>query len=228
MREPSLRRRIRLGVTARTATVAAAAAALALGCGTWLVLDALKSPPLEIDGYVLSTPRDLPAVELADEHGAPFRRHDFVGHWSFLYFGYTYCPDVCPLTLVELTKVKLDLAAKGFAEPSTYYFVSVDPGRDTPARLREYVSYFDPELRGLTGSATALAALAQTTDTVFDASDDSRGEDSTGDTYLVSHSSNVVLLDPNGRVHAVFAPPHDPAKLTGDFTKIVERYEALR
>jgi len=223
MREPSLRRRIRLGVTARTATVAAAAAALALGFGTWLVLDALKSPPLEIDGYVLSTPRDLPAVELADEHGAPFRRHDFVGHWSFLYFGYTYCPDVCPLTLVELTKVKLDLAAKGFAEPSTYYFVSVDPGRDTPARLREYVSYFDPELRGLTGSATALAALAQTTDTVFDVPDDSAG-----DNYLVSHSSTVVLLDPNGRVHAVFAAPHDAPRLAGDFIQIVERYKGSR
>jgi len=210
-------------VTARTATVAAAVAALALGLGTWLVLDAFKSPPLEIGGYVLATPRDLPAVELVDERGEAFRPHDFVGHWSFLYFGYTYCPDVCPLTLVELTKVKLELAASGFAEPSAYYFVSVDPGRDTPARLREYVAYFDQELRGLTGSAAALAALARATDTVFDVPDDS-----VGDNYLVSHSSNVVLLDPNGRVHAVFAAPHDPARLAGDFTKIVERYDGPR
>ena len=131
----------------------------------------------------------------------------------------------CPLTLVELTKVKHELAADGFAEPSAYYFVSVDPRRDTPARLREYVAYFDQELRGLTGSAAALAALARATDTVFDASD---GDDAAGDNYLVSHSSNVVLLDPNGRVHSVFTPPHDPAKLAGDFTKIVERYEAPR
>jgi protein SCO1/2 len=210
-------------VTPRTATVAAAAAALALGLGTWLVLDAFKAPPLEIHGYVLATPRDLPADDLVDEHGEPFRLHDFVGHWSFLYFGYTYCPDVCPLTLVELTKVKLQLAADGFAEPSAYYFVSVDPRRDTPARLREYVAYFDQELRGLTGSAAALAALARATDTVFDVPDDAAGDD-----YLVSHSSNIVLLDPNGRVHAVFAPPHEPAKLAGDLTKIVARYEAPR
>ena len=210
-------------MTARTATVAAAVAALALGLGTWLVLDAFKSPPLEIDGYVLATPRELPAVELVDERGEAFRPHDFVGHWSFLYFGYTYCPDVCPLTLVELTKVKLELAASRFAEPSAYYFVSVDPGRDTPARLREYVAYFDQELRGLTGSAAALAALARATDTVFDVPDDS-----VGDNYLVSHSSNVVLLDPNGRVHAVFAAPHDPARLGGDFTKIVDRYDGPR
>src|SRR5512139_1049697 len=114
MRAPKLRLGTRLGVTARTATAAAAVAALGLGLGTWLVLDSLNPPPLEIGGYVLATPRDLPAVELVDEHGEPFRPHDFVGHWSFLYFGYTYCPDVCPLTLVELTKVKLELAADGF------------------------------------------------------------------------------------------------------------------
>jgi len=210
-------------VKTRTATVAAGVAALALGLGTWLVRDALRSATPEIDGYVLAAPRDLPAVELVDEHAEAFRPHDFVGHWSFLYFGYTYCPDVCPLTLVELAKVKLELAADGFAEPSTFYFVSVDPARDTPARLREYVAYFDQELRGLTGSAAALAALAQATDTVFGVPDDA-----TGDNYLVSHSSNVVLLDPNGRVHAVFAPPHDPSRLAGDFAKIVERYDRQR
>ena len=210
-------------MTARTATVVAAVAALALGLGTWLVLNARKSPPLTIDGYVLATPRDLPAVELVDEHGEPFRPHDFVGRWSFLYFGYTYCPDVCPLTLVELAKVKRELAADGLSEPSAFYFVSVDPERDTPARLREYVAYFDPDLRGLTGSPAALAALAQATDTIFDVPDDSAG-----DNYLVSHSSNVVLLDPNGRVHAVFAAPRDPPRLAADFTKIAERFRGPR
>ena len=222
MREPKLRAPTRLAVTPRTATVAAAAAAFALGLGAWLVL-ARPPAPLEIGGYVLATPRDLPYVELVDEHGSPFRPQDFVGHWSFLYFGYTYCPDVCPLTLVELNKVKLELAASRFAEASAYYLVSVDPKRDTPARLAEYVTYFDPELRGLTGTPAALAALAQAADTVFDMSDDSGG-----DNYLVSHSSNVVLLDPSGRVHAVFAAPHDPSRLARDFTKVVARYNGLR
>jgi len=223
MHAPKLRLSTKLGVKARTAIVTPAAAALALGLGTWLVLDSLKPPPVEINGYVLATPRDLPAIELVDEQGEAFRPHDFVGHWSFLYFGYTYCPDVCPLTLVELTKVRLELAANGFAAPSAYYFVSVDPRRDTPARLREYVAYFDQELRGLTGSAAALAALARATDTVFDVPDYSAG-----DNYLVSHSSNVVLLDPNGHVHAVFAAPHDPPRLARDFTEIVARYHRPR
>ena len=121
-------------MSARTATVAAAVAALALGLGTWLVLNARQSPPLEIDGYVLATPRDLPPVELVDERGESFRPHGFLGHWSFLYFGYTYCPDVCPLTLVELANVKRELEADGISPPTVFYFVSVDPRRDTPAR----------------------------------------------------------------------------------------------
>jgi protein SCO1/2 len=127
------------------------------------------------------------------------------------------------LTLVELNKLRLTLAADGFTEPTTYYFVSVDPQRDTPDRLREYVAYFDPELRGLTGSAEALTALAQAADTVFDVPDDPGT-----DNYLVSHSSNVVLLDPNGRVHAVLAAPHDPARMAHDFTRIAARYNGLR
>jgi protein SCO1/2 len=207
--------------SARTVIVAAAAAAL--GLATWLLLDGRAPAPLEIRGYVLATPRALPGVELVDEHGAPFRSADFAGHWSFLYFGYTYCPDVCPLTLVELAALRQQLAAASLEAPSEFFLVSVDPKRDTPARLREYVAYFDPELRGLTGPADELAALAQATETLYEVPDE--GE---GDNYLVSHSSNVVLLDPTGRVHAVFTPPHDPTTLATDFVKVVTRYHSLR
>ena len=204
-------------------TIAVAAAALALGMAAWLVFAAREPAPPEIHGYVLATSRELPAVELLDENGAAFGPGAFAGHWSFLYFGYTYCPDVCPLTLVELAKVKQALAAGGLAQRTEYYLVSVDPERDTPARLREYVAYFDPELRGLTGSAQALAALAKATETLFDVP-----EDPEDDNYLVSHSSNVVLLDPEGRVHAIFTPPHDPSTLAVDFAKVVERYHGSR
>jgi protein SCO1/2 len=199
-----------------------ALAAAGLGIGTWLLLDARAPAPPAIGGYVLATPRALPAVELVDDGGGAFRAADFAGHWSFLYFGYTYCPDVCPLTLVELANLKKRLAADRLAARAEYYFVSVDPKRDTPARLREYVAYFDSELRGLTGSADALAALALSTETAFDTPD---GDD--GDGYLVSHSSNIVLIDPNGRVRAVFTPPHDPATLAADFTEVVARYGDL-
>ena len=196
---------------------------MALGVVTWLALAAREPALPEIGGHVLATPRELPAVDLVDERGAPFGPGSFASHWSFLYFGYTYCPDVCPLTLVELAKLKQALAAGGLAERTEYYLVSVDPKRDTPARLREYVAYFDPELRGLTGSAHALTTLAKATETVFDVPDPTDD-----DNYLVSHSSNIVLLDPDGRVHAILTPPHDPSTLAADFAKVVKRYNGLR
>jgi protein SCO1/2 len=209
---------------ARTASfAAAAAAAAALGVAAWLHLDERRRAAPEIAGYVLPASRELPAIELVDEQGAPFRSADFRGGWSFLYFGYTYCPDVCPLTLVELAAVKRQLAAGSFAESTTFYLVSVDPRRDTPARLREYVAYFDTELRGLTGTPETLAAFAAATETLFEVP-----QEPSGDNYLVSHSSNVVLLDPEGRFHAVFTPPHEPAALAADFAEVVTRYNALR
>ena len=210
-------------MTVRRLLFAAAAAAALFGVATERYLDARRDSPLEIGGYVLDRPRALPALELVDEQAAPFSPAAFAGHWSFLYFGYTYCPDVCPLTLVELADLKRQIDAERPEERVEYYFVSVDPQRDTPARLREYVAYFDPAFRGLTGTSAALVALAQATDTLFGVP-----EGQGADNYLVSHSSNLVLLDPNGEVHAVLTPPHDPARLVVDFTKVAARYLSIR
>jgi protein SCO1/2 len=190
-------------------------AAAALGAAAWLALDARTHQALEVNGYVLARPRPLPEVALIDERGASFPSSHFAGHWSFLFFGYTYCPDICPLTLVELAAVKRELAGAERPEHAEFYLVSVDPQRDTPERLREYVAYFDAAFHGLTGSEQALAALAHATETVFTIAD---GQDAQN--YLVSHSSNVVLLNPHGEVHAVFTPPHEPAQLAVDFTKV--------
>jgi protein SCO1/2 len=200
-----------------------AAGAMALGVAAWLLLAARAPAPPAIGGYLVSPPRALPAVELVDDNGAPFRTADFAGRWSFLYFGYTYCPDVCPLTLVELANLRRTLAAERVDARAEYYLVSVDPKRDTPARLREYVAYFDAELRALTGAPSDLAALARATETLFDVPEGADGEH-----YLVSHSSNVVLLDPRGRLHAVFTPPQTAGALAADFTKVVALYDGAR
>jgi protein SCO1/2 len=195
-----------------------------LGIAAWWYLGPpRREPPPEIGGYVLAEPRALPAVLLVDEPDARFQTADFAGHWSFLYFGYTFCPDVCPLALVQLANLKKLLAAELPAEQIDYYLISVDPQRDTPARLREYVAYFDPSFRGLTGATDALAQLAAATETLFVVPESQDTEQ-----YLVSHSSNVVLLNPNGDIHAVFTPPHDSARLAADFTKVVGHYSELR
>jgi protein SCO1/2 len=182
---------------------------------TWLAWRPAAAPVPEIGGYVLPEPRVLPDVELVDEHAAPFRRADFAGSWSFIYFGYTFCPDVCPLALIELATLKRKLAAELPAATIEFYLVSIDPQRDTPERLREYVNYFDPTFHGLTGSLAALQALADATSSVFFVPE---GQGS--DNYLVDHSSNVILLNPAGQLHAILTPPHTPEQLAGDFARI--------
>jgi protein SCO1/2 len=197
--------------------------AAALGAATWWYTAEHSATAPAIQGYVLARPRALPAVELVDEQGRLFAAADFMGRWSFLYFGYTYCPDVCPLTLVELAKVKEQLTGEPHGEDIEYYLVSVDPKRDTPARLREYVAYFDAAFHGLSGDDATLTALTQATETVFDVPE---GQDA--EHYLVSHSSNVVLLNPRGEVHAVFTPPHEPVRLAAEFVEIARHYAASR
>jgi len=197
--------------------IAATAAAIvggAVGRHYWQT-----EPPPKIGGYVLSEPRPLPPMAFVDEQGRAFSPADFAGHWSFLYFGYTYCPDVCPLTLVELAKVKKNLAEQLPDTPTDYYLVSVDPARDTPERLQEYVRYFDPSFHGLTASVADLKLLAEQTGSVFFVP-----EGQSADDYLVSHSSSIVLLGPDGRLVAVFTSPHEPARLAADFGRVAAYY----
>ena len=199
------------------AATAAAVVGGAVGRHYWQA-----EPPPKIGGYVLAEPKALPPVALVDEHGRAFGPADFAGRWSFLYFGYTYCPDVCPLTLVELATLKKRLAEQLPDTPTDYYLVSVDPRRDTPERLREYVTYFDASFHGLTGSIEDLKLLTQQTGSVFFVP-----EGQSEDGYLVSHSSNLALVDPEGRLAAVFTSPHEPAQLAADFSLIVA-YRARR
>ena len=197
----------------------AAVLAIAVGIGAGLWRKAAPAPPTEIGGYVLPTAKPLGAIELIDDRGAKFAAQGFSGHWSFLYFGYTYCPDVCPLTLVELAEVKKKLATRTPSAVSSVYFVSVDPQRDSPERLHEYVTYFDPDFHGLTGDIGQITALASSIGAVFFVPP---GQDEKS--YLVSHSSSIALLEPSGGLRAVFTAPHDAEQVAADFAKIYARY----
>ena len=153
---------------------------------------------------------------LVHHGGQPFTRADFRGKWTFLYFGYTYCPDVCPLTLVELDRLQKRLAEQGADGDTAYVLVSVDPQRDTPERLREYVTYFNPKFQGATGPADELSRLAKPLYVIYQ-----RGSDSGDATnYTIDHSSTISLIDPTGRPRAIFTPPQNPERMAADFLKI--------
>jgi len=167
-------------------------------------------------GYVLDAPRPLPTFELLDEQGQPFTESDFQGQWSLLYFGFTFCPDICPNSMSVMAEVKQGLD-KNPALEDHYFLVSVDPDRDTPERMAEYVAYFDPAFRGLTGTFDQLDILTQAAGAVYKVPEAPETAD-----YLVAHSSTLTLIDPQGRVHAIFTSPFDPAAIRADLARILQ------
>lgn len=201
-----------------TMIVALLAGGLALGLGWGLSEWLLRrpAPPPDIAGIYLPEAAPLPEFQLIHHSGRPFTRADFRGRWTFLYFGYSYCPDVCPLTLVELNRLQKLLAGQGADGDTAYVLVSVDPQRDTPQRLREYVTYFNPGFQGVTGAPEELNRLAKPLHVFYQ-----RGA-ATGnsDNYTVDHTSTITLIDPDGRVRAIFTPPQNPERLAADFLKI--------
>lgn len=148
---------------------------------------------------------------LVDHTGRTVTERDFAGRVMLVYFGFTYCPDVCP---TELGTIAAALDAMGpAAERVTPVFVSIDPERDTPAAMADYVSRFHPRMVGLTGSAEQVAQAARAY-RVYYAKVTPR--DSTE--YLMDHSSFIYLVGPDGRVRSLFRPETAPEAIAATVT----------
>ena len=197
--------------------------ALAFAVGTWFSTERPASTDAAerqgAAGYVLDAPRPLPEFELTDQDGQTFGPDGFTGDWSLVYFGFTYCPDICPTSLAEMARVREALERADPGLPDRYYLVSVDPRRDTPERLREYVRYFHPEFRGLTGDKEQIDRLTRAAGAVYQVPDAPPDED-----YLVAHSSTITLIDPDGRVHAIFTTPLEADPIAERVLQIVRAF----
>lgn len=194
--------------------------------GTYLALNrspTSKAADIGINGTALLAPLELEPFELIDGNEKPFAASDFRGSWSFVYFGYTFCADACPLALNELARLRRLLAVGCDGLSDRYVFVSVDPARDTPARLREYAAYFDEAIIGLSGPTAEIDKFAHRVGARYTIPD---GQDNTS--YHVDHSSTVFLIDPEGRFHATFKPPHHAAEMERDFKTVLARHTAQR
>jgi protein SCO1 len=162
---------------------------------------------MKINGlYLLDTPRSIDDFELVDHHGAPFNRARLQGKWSLVFFGFTYCPDICPTTMAFLNEFMASLEGTE-GEDTQVVMVTVDPARDTVQQLAGYVPFFNPDFIGVTGEFLDIHRFATALNTPF------RKVTGEGDNYQVDHSANIVLINPRGDYHGFFKPPLDLAKM---------------
>ena len=168
---------------------------------------------------VLGKPIDSPVFSLKDHKNRDFNAQNFKGQWTFLFFGYTRCPDICPATMNKLNDVYQDLAQQGDLNNTSFIMISVDPVRDTLKGLAEYVKYFNDKFIGVTGDEEQIGILAKKFAIMY-TKEETKKED-----YLVGHSTSILLIDPKGRQFARFSAPHNPATIVSDFRKIRKKYE---
>lgn len=143
----------------------------------------------------------VPAVSFVDQHGQPRDQSLFQGRWSLVFFGYTFCPDICPTTLADMNRVwkQLNPEVRGKLQ---LVLVSVDPQRDSVESLQPYLKYFNPEFIGLTGNPQSLPVLATALNGFY-----ARVERGDGAPYLMDHSANLALVDPQGQYRGYIEPP---------------------
>ena len=141
---------------------------------------------------------------------------DFRDKLVLVYFGYTFCPDVCPITLSKLKLVMLDLGEK--SEDVQVIFISIDPERDSYKRLKDYVPYFHPTFIGLTGSEADIAAVAKKYQTIYIKQ---KVESEAG--YLMAHTDVIILVEQNGKYRGRYKSKFDMGKLTKDINRLLEK-----
>lgn len=174
-----------------------------------------ESAAPKIDGSLLPKPRDIKPFTLEGIDGKSFTEKSLAGHWSLLFFGFANCAMVCPTTMAELTKM---YEALGKTLPQSdlpeVIFVSVDPERDSLTRLKEYVHAFNPHFTAARGEVPALKKLTDQVSVVFAKVYFRKGDDKH---YAVTHSAEIMVINPKGQLVAFLAYPHQAAKMVKDY-----------
>ncbi|MFZ5844451.1 MAG: SCO family protein [Pseudomonadota bacterium] len=202
--------------------VAVIAAAAMLGA--WLLKPVLQPKPAPVlqSAQLYPQAKVLAPFALQDQHGQPFTNERLRGKWSFVFFGYTTCPDICPTTLTVFTQLYKQLPAALQAD-TQMVFATVDPERDTVAQLQQYMPFFHADFIGLTGEPTAVDAFARSFGVAYSKIPQEGGS------YLVDHSVRVFLINPEGGRHALFAPTQgagfEAKRLLSDYQNIRAQLE---
>lgn len=204
----------------KTVFILVAIVALILGLTVNQVLSnrGQGDPTAMIDAGIilLPTSRTIPDLKLTNQDGQAVSTDELKGKWTMLFFGYTFCPDICPTTLAQLRQIKSELPKEVLGRLQIV-LVSVDPNRDSPQQLKQYLGYFDPSFVGLTAPVEIIAKLANSVSIPFIPADTSKPN------YTVDHSGNLALLGPDGTQRGFIRSPLNNQKMVAQLPGLLVR-----
>ncbi|MFN3742766.1 MAG: SCO family protein [Anaerolineales bacterium] len=172
--------------------------------------------PPALHGTVIQSPETAPDFTLQAADGRMVSLRDFRGKYVLLYFGYTFCPDVCPASLGNLAVALRRLGEK--ANQVQVIMISVDPERDTPEKMAEYVSHFHPSFIGLSGDAQEIARVAALYGIFYE-----KQEVESSAEYLVNHTATIMVIDREGRLKLIWPFGVTPDEIVADLKYLLRR-----
>lgn len=172
---------------------------------------------------VLPQDKELAPFQLIGANQQAFTNDNLKGHWSLVFFGFTNCPSLCPSTLTTLNKVYEQLESEKQVNLPQVVFISVDPDRDTPPRITEYLQGFNKHFIGATGTQEQLDQLTHQLSVLYMKVTQPGHEND--NTYTIDHSGTILVIDPAGNWYALFNTPHDANNITKDYQTIVSHYQ---
>ena len=183
-----------------------------------LSMDRILSPKeLVANGAIMfSSPREIGDFNLLDQNQAAFTKQQLQGQWSFVFFGFTHCPDICPTTLVMMNELNEFLLDTPYAVDTQFLMVSLDPARDTPIKLKPYIEYFNSDFIGLTGEFLSIHRFAKQLNVAFQKIVTNA---ETGD-YTVDHSGHIAVINPAGHFSGFYKPPLDVSRMLMTYKSI--------
>ena len=184
-----------------------------------LSMDRILSPKeMVANGAVIfSIPRELSSFKLLNQNNQAVDNSILKNKWSFVFFGFTYCPDICPATLSVLSDFSDNLTESDYFYDTNFIFVSLDPARDDPASLKSYVEYFNPNFYGITGEFLDLHRFSKQLNVAFQ----KVVTDAENGNYTIDHSGHIALINPEGYFQGYYKPPFD-------LNRFLMTYKSLR
>jgi protein SCO1/2 len=188
----------------------------AAGVGLWLASMLIDQRPAAVVNNmqfvtVFPEARKLPEFEFVDQDEQRFGIEELAGKWTLLFMGFTNCGHVCPMTMARLRTI-----VDSIDRPVDVLFVSVDPGRDTPAVIASYVRGFDEKFRGVTGASDEIEKLANALGAPYFV-------DASGAQYIVDHSAAIFVINPDAALAATITAPHEVAPIVSELTELLAK-----